>query len=59
MRSTLATSCQVFGHPAEDVEAVFGPPHLAHAEHDGDLDVLALVEELARPPGLGIEVVDG
>ena len=41
-----------------DLVAVLGSPHLTHPEHDRDLDVLALVEELARLPGLGFEIVN-
>ena len=55
----LGDVLEVFSDPPQKVKAVFRPAHLAHPEHDGHLDVLALIEEFAGTPCLGLEVMDG
>ena len=54
----LGNVLEIRSNPAEQLEAILGTAHLAHPKHDGDLDMLALIEELARPPCLGVEIVD-
>ena len=49
---------ELVGHPLQQVEPILRSPHFPHAEHDGDLDVLALLEELPGTPGFGFEIVD-
>src|SRR5664280_1499456 len=46
----------LLGDPIEDLLAQLGMEHLTSAEHDGDLDLVALLEELGNLSGLGVEV---
>ena len=53
---SVARAWEVLGDPVEDPLAELRVGHLAAPEHDRDLDLVALVEELTDLAGLGVEV---
>ena len=55
--STKPSSCDVLGEPLQQPEAQLGPGLLAAAEHDRDLDLVALLEEPDDVTLLGLVVV--
>ena len=58
LREDLDTSDVVdrLGHPVQDPTSQFRMLHLAPAEHDRDLDLAAIAQELLDLAGLGVEV---
>ena len=54
--STLPTVADVLGHLVEDLLAQLGVEDLPAPEHDRDLHLVALGQELADLAGLGVEV---
>ena len=57
MRFDLADSCtDLLGDLVEDLRAELGVEHLAPSEHDRDLDLVTLGQELGDLAGLGVEV---
>ena len=55
-RLGLAHAVHLIGDAVEDLLAQFGMEDLSATEHDGDLDLVTLVEEFGHLSGLGVEV---
>jgi hypothetical protein len=48
---------EIFNCSLEEIEAIFRTTHLAHSEHDRELDVSSIREERPGSPYLGFKVV--